>query len=236
MALPIVLNTPKYELTLPLSKKTISYRPYLVKEEKLLMMAMESGDQKMILKTVQDIIDACTFGEIKSKSLPTAELELIFLKLRAKSVGERSTVGYKCKSCTTVNEISINLNDTDIEQDKIVSNKIMLTDTVGIMMKYPTSEDVARVISSDGSQVNNTFAIIGACIDTIFDAENVYPTSESSKKDIEDFVDSLNASQFSKIKDFFESMPKLKKDVSFDCSSCGAHNDITLEGLQNFFA
>lgn len=236
MSLPIVLNTPKYEVQLPLSKKTINYRPYLVKEEKLLMMAMESGDQRMILKTIQDIIDACTFGEIKAKNLPTAELELIFLKLRSKSVGETSHIGYKCQSCESTNEVSVNLNDIEIDQGKIVSNKIMLTDSVGVMMKYPTTEDVAKVISTGDSDVNNTFAIIGACIESIFDASAVYPTSEADKKDVEAFVDSLNTVQFNKIKEFFEGIPKLKKDVSFTCTACGQHNHVVLEGLQSFFA
>lgn len=236
MALPIVLNAPKYEVELPLSKKTINYRPYLVKEEKLLMMAMESGDQKMILKTIQDIIDACTFGEIKAKNLPTAELELLFLKLRSKSVGETSHVGYACSACGSTNEISVNLNEIVIEQDKIVSNKIMITDSVGVMMKYPTTDDVMKVIGSGSSDVNNTFAIIGACIESIFDAENVYPTADSDKKDVEAFIDSLNTLQFNKIKDFFESIPKLKKDVSFTCNKCDEHNHVVLEGLQSFFA
>jgi len=236
MSLPIVLNAPKYELELPLSKKTINYRPYLVKEEKLLMMAMESSDQKMILKTIQDIIDACTFGEIKAKHLPTAELELIFLKLRSKSVGETSVIGYKCTECGSTNEVSVNLNDINIEQDKVVSNKIMLTDKVGVMMKYPTTDDVMKVIGSGASDVSNTFAVVGACIESIFDSENVYPTSESDKKDVEAFIDSLNTQQFNKIKDFFESMPKLKKDISFACTSCEHHNHVVLEGLQNFFA
>ena len=129
MSLPIILNTPTYEVELPLSKKSVKYRPYLVKEEKLLMMAMESQDQKMIMKTVQDIIQACTFEEVDAKSLPTAELELMFLKLRSKSVGETTNIGYECKSCGTKNELTINLEQVDLKQDQVVDNKIMLTDS-----------------------------------------------------------------------------------------------------------
>jgi len=235
MSLPIVLNAPKYELELPLSKKTINYRPYLVKEEKLLMMAMESGDQKMILKTVQDIIDACTFGEIKARNLPTAELELIFLKLRSKSVGETSHIGLECTNCGTTHEIDINLNEIELQQDAILSNKIMITDSVGVMMKYPTSTDISKVIGSKETDIQNTFAVIGACIESIFDKDNVYPTSDLDKKTVDDFIDSLNTTQFMKIKTFFEGMPKLKKDVSFTCNSCGTHNPATLEGLRSFF-
>lgn len=234
MSLPIVLNTATYEVELPLSKKTVKYRPYLVKEEKLLMMAMESGDQKMILKTVQDIIDACTFGEIKSKNLPTAEMELLFLKLRTKSVGETSVVGYNCEKCGTSNELSINLEEVDITQSQIVSNKVMVTDKVGVMLKYPTVDDVTKTVNSKDSDIKNTFAVIGSCIESIFDDQNVYPTKDLEKKDVEAFIDSLNAKQFESIKSFFESVPKLTKDVDFTCS-CGHHNHVKIEGLQSFF-
>lgn len=234
MSLPI-LNAPRYEMELPLSKKTITYRPYLVKEEKLLMMAMESKDQKSILKTVQDIIDACTFGEIKAKDLPTSELELIFLKLRSKSVGETSHIAYECQKCGQKHEMSVNLNDIEIDTSSVAPNKIMLTDSVGVIMKYPTTSDVSKVINSNAGDIKNTFAIITSCIETIFDSNGIYQASEASKEDLESFIDSLSSVQFESIKKFFESMPKLSKDVSFTCSSCGTRNEIVLEGLQSFF-
>jgi DNA-directed RNA polymerase subunit M/transcription elongation factor TFIIS len=236
MSLPIILNTPTYEVELPLSKLTVKYRPYLVKEEKLLMMAMESQDQKMIMKTVQDIIEACTFGEVKAKNLPTAELELMFLKLRTKSVGETTNVGYECKSCGTKNELSINLEAVTLNQDKVVDSKIMLTDTVGVIMKFPTSDDVAKVLNSKDGEVKNTFAIINSCIEAIFDDNGVYEAANLDKKEVETFVESLNSQQFQKIQAFFEGIPRLSHDASFDCEKCGAHNNLVIEGLQAFFA
>lgn len=235
MSLPIILNTPTYEVELPLSKKSVKYRPYLVKEEKLLMMAMESQDQKMIMKTVQDIIQACTFGEVDAKSLPTAELELMFLKLRSKSVGETTNIGYECKSCGTKNELTINLEQVDLKQDQVVDNKIMLTDSVGIIMKFPTADDITRVLGSNDGEVKNTFAIINACIDAIFDENNVYEAANLDKKEVETFVESLNSQQFKKIQEFLTKMPKLSHDASFDCEKCGTHNDLIIEGLQAFF-
>jgi DNA-directed RNA polymerase subunit M/transcription elongation factor TFIIS len=236
MSLPIVLNTPKYEVELPISKKTVTYRPYLVKEEKQLMVAMESQDPSMIIKTVQDIIDACTFGEIKSKTLPTAELELLFLKLRSKSIGETSTVGYACTSCEHTNPVTINLDSIEIDfGDKKLENKIMLTDQVGVRLKYPTTDELTKVLQSKNGQIENTFALITSCIDMIFDTENVYEAKNLERKDIEAFVESLNSKQFEKIKEFFESTPKLRKEVNFKCEKCGTHNDIMVEGLQNFF-
>lgn len=235
--LPIVLNTAKYEVELPISKKKVEYRPYLVKEEKQLMLAMESQDASTIMKTVQDIIEACTFGKIKAKSLPTAELELLFLKLRTKSVGETSKIGYKCTNCGTTNELSVNLEEVTIDMgEKKVNNKIMITDNVGVVLKYPTTEEVTKLMNIQGkTDVDNIFALVTASIDTIFDEDNTYDTRNLEKKEIEQFVESLNSKQFEKIRDFFESMPKLKKDVSFDCEKCGTHNPLVLEGLQNFF-
>jgi DNA-directed RNA polymerase subunit M/transcription elongation factor TFIIS len=236
--LPIVLNSSKYEVELPLSKKKVEYRPYLVKEEKQLMLAMESQDPVTIMKTVQDIIEACTFGEVKAKTLPTAELELLFLKLRSKSVGETSKIGYKCTNCGQTNELEVNLEEVTIDLgDKKISNKVMVTDKVGVILKYPTSDDITRIMGNgDKTDVKNIFALIVSCIETIFDEENTYDARNIEKKDMEAFIDSLNSKQFERIKDFFESIPKLRKDVSFDCDKCGTHNDLVLEGLQNFFA
>ena len=235
--LPIVLNTAKYEVELPISKKKVEYRPYLVKEEKQLMLAMESQDPTTIMKTVQDIIEACTFGEVKAKTLATAELELLFLKLRAKSVGETSKIGYKCTNCGTTNELTVNLEDVKIDfGDKKISNKVMVTDKVGVKLKYPTTEDITRIMGNgDKTDIKNIFALISSCIEMIFDEENTYEVKNIEKKDIDAFIESLNSKQFEKIKEFFESIPKLKKDVSFDCEKCGTHNQLVLEGLQNFF-
>lgn len=235
MPLPINLTTPTYEVKLPLSNKKVKYRPYLVKEEKLLMMAMESGDQKMIMKAVQDIIDECTFNEVKAKTLPTAELELLFLKLRAKSVGETSTVGYACTECGTSNEMNINLEAIELDKSNIKENKIMLTDTVGVVLKYPTTEDVTKVIDNGEGDITNTFKIIGSCIETIFDKENMYQAEDLTQEDLNQFIESLSSRQFEKIKDFFQGLPKLSKQVEFDCHKCGTHNTLKLEGLQNFF-
>ena len=234
--LPIVLNTAKYEVELPISKKKVEYRPYLVKEEKQLMLAIESQDPAMIMKTVQDIIDACTFGEIKSKNLPTAELELLFLKLRSKSVGETSRIGYKCTHCGHSNELVVNLEDVQIDIGEAKPNKVMITDKIGIKLKYPTASEVTKIVNSgEKTDINNIFGLITACIEAIFDEENVYDAKNLTQKEITDFVESLNSKQFEKIKEFFESIPKLRKDVSFTCEKCGTYNPLVLEGLQNFF-
>lgn len=235
MALPI-LNAPRFELELPISKKRISYRPFLVKEEKVLLMALESQNRKQIMNAMNDIVDACTFGEIKSKDLPVAELEYIFLKLRSKSVGENSHIGVKCQSCGESNELDLNLDDIILDAKDVADTKIMLTDTVGVIMKYPNSSDVTRSIDEKKSDVENTYAVIASCLDKIFDTDNVYEVSTQTKQEIQDFIESLNKQQFEKIKQFFEKLPKLKHDVAFKCEKCGTDNTITLEGSESFFA
>lgn len=235
MALPI-LNTPRFEVELPLSKKTVSYRPFLVKEEKVLLMALESGDQKQILRAMHDVVEACTNNEVKAKDLPVAELEYLFLRLRAKSVGEKSHIGLSCASCKATNEMDVDLESIEIDTKKAPKTKIMLTDTVGVMMKFPSSADVIKNIDAKKSDIENSYAVIMACLDKIFDSENVYDVATQTKQEVTDFIESLNKAQFEKIKEFFENMPKLKKDVSFMCEKCGTKNEVVLEGIESFFA
>lgn len=234
MALPI-LNTPTYEVELPLSKKTISYRPFLVKEEKVLLMALESQDQKQIMRAMHDIVNTCTFGKVDGKDLPVAELEYLFLKLRSKAVGEKSHIGLKCTNCQTSNELDIDLESIEIDVSALPETKIMLTDQIGVMMKYPSSDLVMKSIDPKKSDTENTYAIIMACIDKIFDTENVYDVATQTKQELTDFIESLNKNQFEKIKDFFSGLPKLKKDIDFTCTSCGTNNQLVLEGLESFF-
>jgi len=234
MALPI-LNTPTFEVELPLSKKTVKYRPFLVKEEKVLLMALESQDQKQIMRAMHDIIDTCTFGELKAKELPVAELELLFLKIRSKSVGEKAHIGLACKSCDAKNELDISLEDIKLNLDELPDTKIMLSDSVGVIMKFPASDDVLRNIDSKKSDVENTYNVIGACIDKIFDTDNVYDVATQSKKEVQDFIESLNQQQFEKIKNFFNKLPKLSHTENFKCEKCGFDNSIVLEGLESFF-
>lgn len=234
MALPI-LNTPTYEVKLPLSKKTISYRPFLVKEEKVLLMALESQDQKQIMRAMHDIVNTCTFGKVDGKDLPVAELEYLFLKLRSKAVGEKSHIGIKCTNCQTSNELDIDLESIEIDVSVLPETKIMLTDQIGVMMKYPSSDLVMKSIDPKKSDTENTYAIIMACIDKIFDTDNVYDVATQTKQELIDFIESLNKNQFEKIKDFFSGLPKLKKDLDFTCTSCGTNNQVVLEGLESFF-
>lgn len=235
MSLPI-LNVPKFELELPLSKKRVTYRPFLVKEEKVLLMALESQDQKQIVRAMHDIIESCTFNTVKAKDLPVAELEYLFLRIRAKAVGEKSTIGLKCQSCDHSVEVDLNLEEIALETDSLPDNKIMLTDTIGVIMKYPTSDLVMKSVDAKKSDVENTYAVIESSLDKIFDSENVYDVSTQTKQEIQAFIESLNKTQFEKIKEFFANLPKLTKPVDYKCDKCGSENHLDLEGLESFFA
>jgi len=231
MALPII-ETPKYSVKIPSTGESVVYRPYLVKEEKVLMIAMESENQEQILRAVQDVIEACTFGKIDIKKLATFDLEYIFLKLRAKSVGEVSKIGLKCSNCSTSNEYELNLDTLEVTAGD-VNSKIMLTDKVGIKMKYPSVADAQKIGSLEG--VEAIMKTIIMSIEMIFDEDNVYPAKDSSTQELQAFIDSLSSEQFKKIEVFFRNMPALKHDVKYTCESCGTVNEFEIKGLANFF-
>jgi|AntAceMinimDraft_1070359.scaffolds.fasta_scaffold00125_40 hypothetical protein len=231
MALPVI-DTPKYSVKIPSTQKEVTYRPYLVKEEKVLMLAMESEDQSQILRAVQDVIDACTFGKLQVKQLATFDLEYLFLKLRSKSVGEVSKINLKCSNCEESNEYELNLDALEVQGTEFDS-KIMLTDKVGIKLRYPTVEDAQKISKLEG--IEAVMKTVVNSIEMIFDENNVYPAKDSTPQELQAFVDSLNSAQFKKIEQFFQSMPSLKHDVKYTCSNCGTVNEFELKGLANFF-
>jgi hypothetical protein len=240
MPLPI-LQSPKYEVKIPSTGKKVTYRPYLVKEEKILMIAMESGDQKQILNAMKEVISNCSFGKIEADSLCTFDLEYIFLKLRSKSVGETSKIKIKCEKCETSTSIEINLDSIEIDMTNRPESNIKLTDDVGVTMSWPKMKAATELAVSNekesDSKVGSAIDVIISCIDSIYDKTKVYKSSEQTKEEMMQFIDSLNQSQFAKIQEFIEAMPKLEHLAKFKCSDpkCGHQNEITLSGMQNFF-
>lgn len=235
MALP-KLDAPRYEMKLPSTNKKLVYRPYLVKEEKILMLAMESQDDRQMIRAVKDVISACTEGAIDVDQMTMFDMEYMFTQLRAKSVGEKTTVGVKCTSCETKNDVDIDLGNVNVTVPNAKSRKIELTKTVGLMLKYPSIDDVMGAQGApDSSEVDKTFDIIISCIDSIYSNDEIFDAKDQTKKELKDFVDSLSADQFNKIKSFVEGMPSAKVAVSFDCSKCGTHNEFDVKGIANFF-
>ena len=234
MKLP-TLNTPKHSLIVPSTGETIEYRPFLVKEEKILMIAQESGKPEDITRATLQIVDACTFGAIDSQKLASFDLEYIFLKIRTKSVGEEAEIGLKCSSCNSLNHITINLENIELTEKANLPKKIMLTDSIGIIPKYITIKDVEAISAHQNDKSKSLTMTIAASISSIFDENNVYDMSEASYEEIDNFVGSLNRQQIAKIEEIIQNMPKLEKDVEFKCINCNHENSHKLSGIQSFF-
>ena len=230
MALPSI-STPEFKTTIPSTGQKITYRPFLVKEEKILLMAMEGNDQKEIEHAIKKILTNCILDDVDVDSLAMFDMEFLFLQLRGKSVGEviELAVTHLEGECKHRTDIKVNIDDiklSNIEQEK----KIMLTDDVGVMMKYPTMKEAMSV---EGENAEAVFEILAKSIDYVFDMENVY--NEFSEEELVEWINGLNQTQFQKILTFFESMPKLSYEVSWKCKECGEDDSITLEGIQSFF-
>ena len=234
MSLP-TLNSPKYTLQIPSTKKTVEYRPFLVKEEKILLIAQESENNVQIVNAMKDVIEACTFNKINANDLTSFDLEYVFIKLRAKSVGENSKISVLCKSCNHAHDHLVDLDSLEVNFEGVLPSRIMLTDTVGINMRYISVKDMTSLSAVQEKNNDLVTETIIASIDSIFDADKIYPTDESTREELETFINSLNRSQMSKIEKFISAIPKLQHTVKFKCSKCDVNNDITLSGAQSFF-
>ena len=237
MALPTP-GYPTYELELPSSGKTIKYRPFLVKEEKVLLLAMESQDEKQITNAVKDLIKNCVISRIKVDSLPSFDLEYLFLKIRAASIGEMITLTVTCLDDNeTQVEANININDVEVFKPEGHDKKIMFDDEFGIIMNYPSMQQfVDREFLQKDMETEQVYTFIADSIDQIFQGEDVYDSSTTSKKEFREFVDSLTTKQFEKIQQFYATSPKLSHKFSVVNPKTGVSSDYTIEGLQSFFA
>ena len=241
MPLPKI-NTPTYELTLPSNGKKIKYRPFLVREEKILIMALETEDQKQITSAIIQILTACIMTRgVKLNELATFDIEYLFLNVRSKSVGETISLNLICPDDEKTSvEVSIDLDSIKVKKDKSHTNTIKLDDTLSMKMKYPSLDQFIQtnfdVNESKGSQLEQSFDLISQCIDTIYSDEEAWPAAESSKKELSEFLEQLNTTQFQDIENFFETMPKLSYDVKVTNPKTKKKSTVTLEGLASFFA
>ncbi len=234
MALP-KLATAKYELTLPSTGQKVEFRPFLVKEEKMLMLAQQEGSQQSLIRAVQDLIDACTFGKLDSKKLPTFDIEYVFLQIRCKSIGETATVTVICPDDEeTKVKVDVNLSEVQCVKDKDHTNDIKISDDVGIIFDYPEISKVVKITSGKNDAVA-TFDVIKTCVNQIYDTTNVYTRNDMEDKDLDDFIESMSHEQFMKVQSFFETMPKVKHKITVKNPKTEVVSDLTLEGLQDFF-
>lgn len=231
MALPI-LDVPTYEVEVPSSGKKIKFRPFLVKEHKVLMTLAEASVSE-VAETVKDLVRACTFEKVDINKLAHFDIEYLFLQLRAKSIGEMVDVVINCE-CGNKIDHTINLTDAKVTQSGgKMANKIQLTPTVGIQMRYPKFEEVASVFESkDQSKI---LSLVTSCVEGVYTDTEFYDASEQTPEEIEEFLNNLTKDQFDKVENFFVDLPRLVQHIEADCGACGKHNDIRLEGLENFF-
>ncbi len=241
MPLPKI-STPTYELELPSTGESVEYRPFLVREEKLLVLAMESEDTKSITRAIKEVLRACikTKG-IKVDTLPTFDIEYLFLNIRGKSVGEEIEVTVTCPDDDkTEVEVTIPIDEIQVKKTNDHQDTIKLDDSLSMKMKYPSLtqfiESNFEVSGKGVGQLEQSFALIAACIDTIYSDEEAWPASESSKKELQEFLEQLSSSQFADIESFFETMPKLSYDVNVTNPKTKKKSTVTLEGLASFFA
>ena len=232
MALP-KLDTPKYQLTLPSTGEMIDYRPMLVKEQKVIMMAQESDDQKEIMNGMADLISSCTFGKLDARNLPMFDVEYIFLKIRAKSVGEVIDLSVICPDDGVTSVVKrVNIGEIDLQISENHTNKIDITENIKLYLNYPILSDIS--IINDEDDTDTTFKMICRCFKELHSGDEVYHRVDIKDSDINEFLDQLNTEQFMGVTNFFETMPKLRHTIQVTNPKTNVTSEVLLEGLQSF--
>jgi hypothetical protein len=237
MALPI-LTTPTYELEIPSTDEKIKYRPFLVKEEKVLLVALESGENSQIVQAIKTIVDECTFNKLPLGRMPMFDIEYIFLQIRSKAVGEVSTLSLLCQDDgKTYVPVEVNLADVEVEVGETHDNKIQLTDDMGMIMTYPT---IDSFLDGQFAEVtaDNMIDVVASCVLQIYEkkGEVVYDAKDSTKQEMIEFIENINTTQFKDVQKFFDTMPVLKHTVTFKNPKTKVENEVVLRGLNDFFA
>ena len=239
MPLPKIA-TPTYELELPSTGKTVQYRPFLVKEEKLLVIALESEDNKQITTAIKAVLKACVLTKgIKVETLPTFDIEFLFLNIRGKSVGEELDVNIICPDDeTTEVSIKVDLDDIKIQRDEKHTNQIKLDDTLMMEMKYPSLDEFIKsnFDFEDKNQMDQSFQLIASCIDKVYSEDEAWATADCTKREVNEFLEGMNSNQFKEIEKFFTTMPKLSHTISVKNPKTKVESEVVLEGLASFFA
>lgn len=245
MALPKI-DTPIYELELPLSQKKIRFRPFLVKEQKNLLMALESDDSDTINSNVRQILNNCTVStDVDVEDLPIIDIEYYFLNLRARSVGEVVETKYRCnnsvikedgniKECGNTMDVNINILDIKVQKDDDLKDIIQLNSNIAVKLRFPPFSSIEKTMKLK-TPADVAFELIMDSIEVIYDGEQAYYTKEAPREELQEFVESLNKAQFEKLEDFFNNSPRLNKNIEVKCTRCGFEHEIYFEGLESFF-
>ena len=243
MPLPTIA-TPTYELELPSSKQLLNYRPFLVKEEKMLMMAADA-EGAAIGKTIKSVLSACAQSKVNIDTLAPFDIEYFFLQLRAKSIGNEikvrlrkpASIDCETENCQQICEVSMDAEDIKLDTEDVPDGKIKITEDIGIKLKYPDIDSMQKFIATGNDPTaDEIFKIISDCIQYIWEGDEIFQAKDSTKQELNDFIESLNAEQFADVRGFFENMPKLTKDVTWKCSKCEKTTEVKLQGIDAFFA
>ena len=237
MALPKLNDTPLYEVVIPSLNKKTRFRPYLVGEEKVLLIAAESGDTNQITRSTLDLIQKCVEDNIDVNKLTSFDAEFLFLKIRSKSVGETADLIFLCSECEQETELSVNLNNVSVEFPENVSNKLELTPSVSLEMKYLSYNDALTVpeIANAQDDVSRLHAIIMHSIEAVLTEEERLDVRDEPKEELENFINSMTTKQFEKLREFVLDTPTMTLDIEYKCESCNHENKTTLRGLSDFF-
>ena len=238
MALPKINDKPKYSVVVPSTGKSVEYRPFLVKEEKILLLAMESQDPKQILQAIGDTIKACVTDDLNMNRLTVFDIEYMFLQIRGKSVGERAPLLFKCQkeNCFEQTEVVLNIDDVKIDIKSKSTANIQITDEYSIRMKWPTYNSMlsSGVVDQDLSATDMAFSVVVQCMEAIQGEEDQWMIKDTPESEVIEFLESLTADQYKKITEYLQTIPQLTHEVEWDCK-CGEHNKIELKGLNDFF-
>lgn len=236
MALPKINSTPEFDVIVPSTGESVSFRPYLVKEEKVLMLAFESKDTAQAAKAIGNTLNACAQDDgFNAFKCTTYDVEYLFTALRTKSVGETSNVILKCSECETKNDIVVNLDDVNLGDSSLKRESVKLTDDISVDMAYPQYGEMTK-ITSEGETLQDGIKMIGACIEAINTEEQSYGREDFKAAELEEFMESLTTEQFKKLSGFLKDIPTLKHDVEFKCVNCGHENNYTLSGMNDFLS
>ena len=235
MALPVI-NVPTYEVQIPSTKEKHTFRPFLVKEEKILLLALEDGGDESIARGIKQIIHNCTFEKVDVKSLATFDLEYVFLRIRAKSVGEVAKVQVLCEDDgETYVEVDVNLEEVEVNFPKGHTNDIKLTDDVRVVFKYPDMVDMYKAITEEQTTIDYSIDLISAAVVQVLHGETVHERADFTDEEMIAFLESLTTAQFAELQKFFETMPRLSHDLVVTNPNTKKKNKTTLEGLNSFF-
>ena len=230
MALPI-LETPSYELILPSTNKKVKYRPFLVKEYKILLTTVEA-DVSEITRIVTELVDNCTFNKVDISKLAHFDVEYLFLNIRAKSISETADIVINC-DCGTKIDYTLDITNLKVVKDEKTTNKVMLTEDIGVVLRYPRFDEMLDI--RDNANSTRIVELITDCVDAVFTKDDYFDKTSYTNEELSSFTSSFTKQQFDKLEEFFRNIPKIVQHIEVDCPSCKKHNEVDLEGLQNFF-